>query len=111
MNPGVDASTQRNYYQNIKKVVKIDDKTVKFIFNELYWKSLESVGVLEVLPKHIYQFKDPNEFNKRISNPVGSGPYVFEKWDVGQQIVLKRNENYWDKKPNIRKQPYRNQYR
>ena len=107
MNPGVDASTQRNYYQNIKKVVKIDDKTVKFIFNELYWKSLESVGVLEVLPKHIYQFKDPNEFNKRISNPVGSGPYVFEKWDVGQQIVLKRNENYWGPKPKIEKVIYK----
>ena len=103
MNPGIDTADLRNYYQNIKEVVKLDKKTVKFVFNELYWKTLESVGVFEVLPKHIYQFEDPNEFNKRVSNPVGSGPYVFEKWDVGQQIVLKRNENYWGEKPKIDK--------
>lgn len=26
---------------------------------------------------------------------VGSGPYIFEKWDTGQEIILRRNENYW----------------
>lgn len=28
---------------------------------------------------------------------VGSGPYVLDKWTTGQSIVLKRNENYWNK--------------
>jgi peptide/nickel transport system substrate-binding protein len=107
MNPRIDVADLRGYYQNIKEVVKTDNKTVKFIFNELYWKTLESVGVFEVLPKHIYQFKDPNEFNKRISNPVGSGPYIFDRWDVGQQIILKRNENYWGKKPNMKKMVFK----
>ncbi|MFH0765884.1 MAG: ABC transporter substrate-binding protein [Calditrichota bacterium] len=26
---------------------------------------------------------------------VGSGPYKFEKWTTGQELVLARNENYW----------------
>jgi len=26
---------------------------------------------------------------------VGSGPYVFERWATGQEIVLKRNPDYW----------------
>jgi len=103
MNPGVDAADIRNYYENFKDVVKIDDKTVKFVFKELYWKTIESVGVFEVLPKHVYEFKDPEEFNKHRSNPVGSGPYVFERWDVGQQIVLRRNDNYWGKRPKLDK--------
>lgn len=30
---------------------------------------------------------------------MGSGPYLFEKWDTGKEIVLKRNEDYWGKKP------------
>ncbi|MBE5843970.1 MAG: ABC transporter substrate-binding protein [Butyrivibrio sp.] len=27
---------------------------------------------------------------------VGSGPYVIESWDQGSEIVLTKNENYWD---------------
>lgn len=103
MNPGVDAANLRNYYANFKEVVKIDDRTLKFVCNELYWKTLECVGVFEVLPKHIYEFDDPQQFNAKRSNPVGSGPYIFEKWDVGQEIVLRRNENYWGRKPRIKK--------
>jgi peptide/nickel transport system substrate-binding protein len=101
--PGVDAEDLRGYYANIKDVVKIDGKTVKFILTEEYWITVESIGVFSVLPKHIYQYQDPAEFNKKRSEPVGSGPYVFEKWDVGQQVVLRKNENYWGKKPAIDK--------
>lgn len=107
MNPGVDAAVQRIFYQNFKEVKKIDDRTVKFVLNEVYWKTVEAVGLFEVLPKHIYQFDDPNEFNKRRTDPVGSGPYVFERWDVGQQLILKKNENYWGHKPKIQKVVFR----
>jgi peptide/nickel transport system substrate-binding protein len=106
-NPGVDAAVQRIFYKTFKEVVKIDERTVKFVFKEVLWKTFEVVGLFEVLPKHIYDFNDPSEFNKRISNPVGSGPYVFKKWDVGQQVVLERNENYWGHKPNIEKIVFR----
>lgn len=103
MNPGVDCAALRNYMENITEVVRIDNKTVKFILKEQYWKTIETIGGFYVFPKHIYQFTDPKKFNKYISNPVGSGPYVFEKWDVGGQVVLKRNENYWDQRPAIDK--------
>lgn len=101
MNPEVDAADLRNYYNNVKEVVKIDDKTVKFILKELYWQTVESVGVFDVLPRHIYKFSDPKQFNARRSNPMGSGPYIFDKWDVGQQVILRRNDNYWGKKPKL----------
>lgn len=99
----VDAADIRNYYANVRDVVKIDDRTVKFSFKEVYWKTIESVGSFEVLPKHIYQYKDAQKFNMRRSDPVGSGPYVFERWDVGQQIILRKNENYWGNKPKLNK--------
>ncbi len=28
-------------------------------------------------------------------HPVGTGPFVFDEWNEGDQIVLLRNENYW----------------
>jgi peptide/nickel transport system substrate-binding protein len=107
INPGVDAAQMRNYYNNLKEVVKIDDRTVKFIFDKPYFKSLEIAGDIPILPEHLYKFTDANQFNNRRTDPVGSGPYVFEKWDVGREIVLTRNENYWGPKPHIKKIVFR----
>jgi len=109
VNPGVDAASIANYYRDVDKVVKISDRQVRFVMKRPYFKMLDILGFDDtgILPKHIYQFDDPEQFNKRISNPVGSGPYVFEKWDVGHEIVLNRNENYWGQKPKLSKIVYR----
>jgi len=101
MDPGVDAANIRNYYSNFRGLEKIDDRTVRYSLKELYWKTIESIGSFEVLPEHIYKYDNPSDFNANRTNPVGSGPYVFDKWDVGQQIVLKRNKKYWGKRPNL----------
>jgi len=108
-NPRIDAASLANYYRDVKEVVKISDRQVRFIMKRPYFKSLEIVGfdATGILPKHIYDFNDPEQFNKRISDPVGSGPYVFEKWDIGREIVLRRNENYWGPKPKLKKIVYR----
>jgi peptide/nickel transport system substrate-binding protein len=37
--------------------------------------------------------------DKLVLDPVGTGPYMFEKWTPGQEITVKRNDNYWGKKP------------
>ncbi|MHC4212486.1 MAG: peptide-binding protein [Planctomycetota bacterium] len=107
MNPGVDAARLAHYYRDIDRVVKVSDREVKFLMKRLYFKSLEFTGGMPIMPKHIYTFSDPAKFNERRSNPVGSGPYVFEKWDVGSQIVIRRNENYWGQKPKIEKIVFR----
>jgi peptide/nickel transport system substrate-binding protein len=38
-------------------------------------------------------------------HPVGTGPFVFERWDKGRRIVLRRNEDYWrrDRVPELRR--------
>lgn len=30
-----------------------------------------------------------------VQNPIGTGPYMLERWDLGNEIVLTRNEAYW----------------
>ena len=106
-NPEIDAANLANYYRDVDRAVKINDREVKFYMKRVYFKSLDLLGGMEILPKHVYQFDDPDEFNKRISKPVGSGPYVFEKWDVGREVVLRRNENYWGHKPRLKKKVFR----
>ena len=67
MNPGVDAAHLANYYRDINRVEKINDREVKFVMARVYFKSLEFACMRDVgiLPKHIYDFNDPAEFNKR----------------------------------------------
>lgn len=103
MNPGVDAAPLASYYSNIKKLVRVSERVVKFILAEPYFKSVSMIGGMPILPKHIYDFTDAEEFNKQRANLVGSGPYIFEKWDVGREIVLRRNERYWGAKPKLKK--------
>lgn len=110
IDPKVDAANVANQYVDVKDVVKIDDRNVKFFMKRPHFKSLVNLSLTwtaGVLPKHIYQFRNAEEFNKHLSNPVGSGPYVFEKWDVGREIVLRRNENYWGQKPKLHKMIYK----
>jgi len=37
---------------------------------------------------------------------VGTGPYVFEEWQTGAQLTVKKNENYWDTDEAGNKLPY-----
>jgi len=109
VNPSVDAANVASLYVDVDKAVRIDEHTVKFIMKRPYFKSLENVSFWDfgVLPKHIYQFDDAEDFNKRISDPVGSGPFVFERWETGNQIVIRRNENYWGPRPKLEKIIYK----
>lgn len=45
-----------------------------------------------VYPRSILGRHGPRYF---LDHPVGTGGYVFERWDRGREIVLKRNPDHW----------------
>ncbi len=97
--PKVDGAPVRSYFTNIKSCEVLDPYTVRFVATERYFKTLEVLGTYIVaLPRHVFAKGDPdfnkNEFGR---HPIGTGPYKFVRWITGSQIVVERNDDYWDK--------------
>lgn len=57
----------------------------------------QTVGGLPIFPKAYYETSGADFEESTLTPAVGSGPYVLESIDVGQQIIYKRNPDYWGK--------------
>ena len=51
------------------------------------------IGLMPVLPKHIYETRDIQAAT--LDFPIGSGPYVVDEITPGAQVRFQRNPNYW----------------
>jgi len=98
--PLVDAPHLRSYYKDLKKVEVLDEKTVRFTYAYPYFKALDMIGGLSIIPKHIFGSAEGQEFNTHPVGraPVGSGPFSFIRWETGTDIVLERYPDYWGEK-------------
>jgi ABC-type transport system substrate-binding protein len=84
----------------IKEIKKVNDSKVQFVLSRpeapfLSCLSMQSFGI--VSPTAMAKLK--NDFGK---SPVGSGPFVFKKWERNQKIVLAANDQYWDGAPHLK---------
>ena len=89
-----DYSTQRDsYVRGISVVEAVDTYTV----------DIHTDGVNATLPLQIAQLPifAPGTADTVGENPVGTGPYMFEAWERGQQITAVRNADYWGDAPSI----------
>jgi peptide/nickel transport system substrate-binding protein len=110
-NETVDAPHLRSYYNDVESCEVLDDYTVRVTYAKQYWLAREYAGGEDfaILPRHIYDpdgliEKDPVAFGKQFNEneynrkPIGSGPYKFEKWETGIEVILTRNDNHWDER-------------
>lgn len=95
------ASPRANLFESIKEVKVLDDYHVQFILHAPYAPLLSVLAGGEgaiLSPKAIEQYG--LELSK---HPVGTGPFTFQSWTPGQEIVLVKNEAYWGEKPKLEK--------
>ena len=78
---------------------KIDDTTLEIKLKE------PDATILEALAhpaSSIISQKDLEEKGENFrENPIGTGPFVLDKWTKLDSVTFKRNENYWGDKPSI----------
>ena len=78
----------------VDKAVATDDVTCEVHLNKPFNALLYTLAVIGIVP-------DGGHGADYGSNPVGSGRYVLEQWDRGQQVILRANPDYYGEKPNI----------
>lgn len=86
-------------YEDVEEISVLDTHTVSFRLSSPNVAFLDYMS-MAVLPEHLLAGEDMQE-SDFFRNPVGTGPYRLESWDVGQAIVLARNDVYFKGTPNI----------
>ncbi|MEK9657853.1 MAG: peptide-binding protein [bacterium] len=101
LDPKTNTVRRSNYIINGKEVQfkVINSHCIQAILPQPFAPFLTHM-TMGILPKHLLSNQDINTalFNR---NPIGSGPFVFQEWHSAQFIRLKRNENYYGKRPKL----------
>ena len=70
--------------------------TIKLKKPSAVFKFVPAIGAGRIISKAYYQ-KHANDFGTASGGILATGPFVYDSWTSGQEIVLKKNVNYWDK--------------
>lgn len=81
---------------SVREAVATDTHTVILRMNHPNNALLYTLAVMGVVPAHAYD-------EGYGSNPIGSGRYVLEQWDKGQQVILRANPEYYGEQPLIQR--------
>ncbi len=87
----------RHYYGKVARAETNGAYEITFYFDpEQADRELPLIiGLMPVLPKHIYESRDIQNTTPHI--PIGSGPYRISHFDMGRQIMFHKNPDYWGK--------------
>lgn len=78
----------------VDKATAPDDTTVVLTLNKPFNALLYNIAVIGIVPEHAYGAGYGD-------NPIGSGRYMLEQWDKGQQVILVANPTYYGEAPSM----------
>ncbi|MAU12062.1 MAG: peptide ABC transporter substrate-binding protein [Anaerolineaceae bacterium] len=90
------AAESCDYGGEIQSIEAVDDLTVKFTlcYPDPAFPSKVAFSALGIYPSEYLESTGGGGV-ELFQNPVGTGPYMLENWDLGNEIVMTRNDSYW----------------
>ena len=110
MNPRNNVGS-RVGYDIITRIDKRDDHTIAVHLNKPYSPFIatfltQSSNPYPVLPAHLLaKYPDINRVPYN-SQPIGTGPFILDRWQRGQKIVFRANPHYWRGPPKLKEIDY-----
>src|SRR5881296_4664281 len=98
-------TSARQLHERVKAVEVIDPHRVRFVLHApwpdfLGFYATPATGAAWIVPKKYLEKVGEDGFKRQ---PVGLGPYRFVRMTPGVDLVLEANEQYWRKKPSIKR--------
>ena len=78
----------------VEKATATDDTHVEIAMTKPYNALLYTLAVVGIVPEHAHG----EDYGAK---PIGSGRYMLEQWDRGQQVILKANLDYYGEAPKM----------
>ncbi len=89
-------------YSDIKQITVVDRLTVRFDYARPYAPALSKLG-MGIIPKHVFSGEKDIRKSYYAVNPIGTGPYKFEKWDKARDMILEANPYYYEHPPRVKR--------
>src|SRR5919204_1079147 len=92
-------------HERVKAVDIVDAHRVRFVLHApwpdfLSFYATPATGAAWIVPKRYIEKIGEDGFKK---HPVGLGPYRFVRMTPGVELILEANEQYWRKRPSIKR--------
>src|SRR5881409_3723904 len=92
-------------HDRVKSVDILDPHRIRFVLHTpwpdfLVFYATPATGAAWIVPKKYIEKVGEDGFRRQ---PVGLGPYRFARMNPGVELVLEANEQYWRKRPSIKR--------
>jgi len=88
------------YFGGMKLTTKVvDDLTIDITADP-------AQPILPLLMSTMTIVPSSTPMDKFVSKPIGTGPYTFDEYNIGQNVKLSANPNYWGTKPAVESATY-----
>lgn len=88
----IDSKASEADLSMVERATAVDATHVEIAMAKPYNALLYTLAVVGIVPEHAHG----DDYG---SNPIGSGRYMLEQWDKGQQAILKANPDYYGEAP------------
>ncbi|MET0295818.1 MAG: ABC transporter substrate-binding protein [Microbacterium sp.] len=90
------SSSRKALIRGLASVEATDESTVRFTFSEPNGSFLNGVAGNNVFHVFSQEWYESTPEDERQRSAMGTGPFQLGEWNDGVNLVLDRNENYWE---------------